>query len=334
MKVVIPVAGVGTRLRPHTHTQPKSLVPVAGKPILSHIVDLLTSVGIDDFIFVTGYLGKKVESFVRSNYEGKINFTCVEQEPREGLAHAVWTAADNFVDDPEVLIMLGDTILSGSIEPIITSPYSILGVKRVDVPGNFGVAELNDDGFVKRLVEKPKIPKSNLALAGIYKIKNPEEMVISIENLMANEMKTLGEYQLTDALQDMVSRGENMRVHMLDTWYDCGKRETLLDTNATLLNRPEFKNPDQDQHPSTILIPPVSIGQGCEIEHSIIGPNVAIGDHTTIRHSILRNSIVGTYSELDSSILNHSVIGNDSSLKGFSQTLNIGDNTEINFSNE
>jgi len=334
MKVVIPVAGAGTRLRPHTHTQPKSLVPVAGKPILKHIVDLLVDSGIEEFVFVTGYMGRKVESFLKRHYDGKIKFTCVNQDPREGIAHAVWTAAEYFADDSEVLIMLGDTILGGSIQEIITSEHTTLGVKRVDVPGNFGVAELNEEGIVKRLIEKPKIPKSNLALTGIYKVNQPAQLIKAIEELLAQEQKNLGEYQLTDALQVMVEQGEQMRVRHLETWYDCGKKTTLLDTNAILLNRPEFKNADATAYPGSILIPPVSIGANCVIEHSIIGPNVAIGDETTVKHSILRNSIVGAYSDLDSTILNQSVIGNDSSLKGFSQSLNIGDNTEINFSNE
>ena len=334
MKAIIPVAGVGTRLRPHTHTQPKSLVPVAGKPILKHIVDLLLSAGVTDFVFVTGYLGKKVQSFLQHTYADKMNFQCVTQEPREGIAHAVWTAADHVAGEKEVLIMLGDTVLGGDLKPILEAEHTTLGVKRVDIPGNFGVAEIDDEGFVKRLIEKPKIPKSNLAIAGIYKINNPDNLMVSIENLIASDQKTLGEYQLTDALQDMVARGERMKVHMLDTWYDCGKKDSLLDTNAILLNRPEFKHPNPDRFPGTILIPPVSIGENCTIEHSIIGPNVAIGDETTIRHTILRNSIIGANSQLESTVLNHSVIGNDSFLKGFSQSLNIGDNTEINFSNE
>ena len=334
MKVVIPVAGAGTRLRPHTHTQPKTLVPVAGKPILMHIVDLLKGAGVEEFIFVTGYMGKKVESFLQQHLQPPLRFTCVNQDPREGIAHAVWTAAEFFADDDEVLIMLGDTILGGPITPVLEAPITTLGVKRVDVPGNFGVAELDEQQRVKRLIEKPKVPKSNLALAGLYKIKNPRQLIASIDNLMQRDQKTLGEYQLTDALQDMVEHGETMGVHMLDTWYDCGKKETLLDTNAILLNRPEFKNPDASRFPGSILIPPVSIGQNCQIEQSIIGPNVAIGEETVVRHSILRNSIVGAYSQLESSILNQSVIGNDSSLKGFSQSLNIGDNTEINFGHE
>lgn len=334
MKVIIPVAGIGTKLRPHTHTQPKALVPVAGKPILGHIIDTLLEGGIRDFILIIGYLGSKIQSFVSSNYSDEaIKFDYVIQQPREGIGHAVFTARDFIMDEREVLIMLGDTILDLDLKNFLANETSVLGVMKVDNPGDFGVAELNNNGFVKKLVEKPKIPKSNLALVGIYKINNPPLLIDSIDFIIKNNIKTLGEYQLTEALMQMVNKGEKMVTMTVDNWYDCGKKDSLLAANAILLGRPEFKKNINYKFPKTIIIPPVSIGNNCKISNSLIGPNVAIGENTILTYAIVRDTIVGSFSELNSVVLNNSIIGNDTSLKGLSQSLNIGDNTEINFSN-
>ncbi len=333
MKAVIPVAGIGARLRPHTHTQPKALVPVAGKPILSHIVDTLVEGGVTEFVFIIGYLGNKIESFIQSNYEKSgINFTFVVQQPREGIGQALYFARQYLKDEKEVLIMLGDTVLNLNIHDFLKSDHTVLGVKKVDKPGNFGVAELDGKGNIKRLVEKPKIPKSNLALVGIYKITNPKLLIEASEFIIKNHIKTLGEYQLTDILMHMLEKGERMTTYPVDNWYDCGRKKSLLEANAILLNKPEFMIKSH-KYPKTIIIPPVSIGPNCKISNSIIGPYVAIGDNTIVNYSIIKDTIVGSFSELDFAVLDQSIIGNDTSLKGLSQSLNIGDNTELNFTN-
>jgi glucose-1-phosphate thymidylyltransferase len=331
MKAIIPVAGVGTRLRPHTHTQPKALVPVAGKAILGHIIDNLEQAGVTDLTLIIGYLADKIEAYVASNYP-HLNINFVVQEPREGLAHALSFARDYIVSEKEILIVLGDTIVNLDLQAFMKAPQSVLGVKKVDRPGLFGVAELDHEGNIRKLVEKPLIPKSNLALVGIYKIANPKLLIESVDYLIKHKIMTHGEYHLTDALMLMVEKGEKMTTLTVDNWFDCGKKQTLLEANAILLNR---KN-HADEHPhrfnGTIIIPPVSIGSDCRIENSIIGPNVAIGDNSVIYYSIIKNTIIGTYSELHNTVLEDSIIGNDSSLKGICQSLNIGDNTEINFS--
>ncbi|MEM9983258.1 MAG: sugar phosphate nucleotidyltransferase, partial [Bacteroidota bacterium] len=330
MKVVIPVAGIGSRLRPHTHTQPKSLVPIAGKAILAHIIDDLIEGGMQDFIFVLGYLGDKVEDFIRRNYQDSIKATFVIQEPREGLAHAIWTARETFEKEEEILVVLGDTIARVALRTFIDSPVSTLGVKKVGEPSLFGIAEVDQAGKVIKLVEKPKIPKSNLALVGIYKIRNVTLLLSSIEQLMRENHKTRDEYQLTDALMRMVQAGEEMHTVLVDHWYDCGKKETLLEANAILLNHDKFKHDfPKEAYPSAIILPPVSIGKNCQIKDSIIGPNVAVGDHTIVQYSIVQNSIIGSFSELKNVVLKNSIVGNDSSIKGLSQSLNIGDNTEL-----
>lgn len=333
MKAIIPVAGVGTRLRPHTHTQPKALVPVAGKAILLHIVDMLIENDVKDFVFIVGYLGDKIKKFILSHYQEQgLNIEFVVQEPREGIGHALYIARETYRNEQNVLIILGDTIVQLNLSEFMESKHSALGVRKVSTPGQFGIAEVNAKGFIRKVVEKPKIPKSNLALVGFYKISDPPKLIEALEHIIENQMKTLGEYQLTDALMYMIQEGHLMKTMPVDTWFDCGKRESLLDANAILLSRQYKETPSQKKYPNTIIIPPVSIGKNCKITNSIIGPNVAIGEETVVTYSIVEDTIVGSFSELKNVMLNHSLIGNDTRLLGLSQRLNIGDNTEINFS--
>lgn len=335
MKAIIPVAGIDNKLRPHTHTQPKALVPIAGKPILAHIVDTLIDGGVVEFVFVTGYLGDKIESFVKNTYgKSKIKYHFVRQEPREGIGHALWCAKDFLGGTAPLLIMLGDTILNLNFKLFLEDKYSMLGTNKVGVPGNFGVVEIDSEGFVKKLVEKPKIPKSNLAMVGIYKIMNPPLLLESLQYITSHKLKTHGEYQLTDILMYMIEKGDQFKTYNVDNWYDCGKKESLLAANAIMLSRAEFQHARVPKFTKTIIIPPVSIGDNCKISNAIIGPNVAIGDNSTIAYSIIKNTIIGSFSELNSTILTDSIIGNDSSLNGLSHSLNIGDNAEINFSDK
>ena len=330
MKVIIPVAGAGMKLRPHTHTQPKALVPIAGKPILAHIIDAMLEEGITNFVFIIGYLGEKIESYIRSSYP-QIEAEFVIQEPREGLAHAIYIAKDKIIQEKEILIALGDTIVNMNIKELLTAPYSTLAVKKVDHPELFGVAEIDDNGFVKKLVEKPTIPKSNFALVGLYKIKNPKNLIDSITHIIKHQKKTQHEYHLTDALMVLIEQGEKMKTMVVNNWYDCGKKETLLEANAILLNQLGYNHVKKHDFPNTIIIPPVSIGPHCKISNSIIGPNVAIGDHTLLSYSIVKDSIIGSYSELEHIVLENSIVGSDSILKGLQQSLNSGDHTEIIF---
>lgn len=331
MKAVIPVAGVGSKLRPHTHTQPKSLVPVADNTILGHIIEKLVEAGIQDFVFIIGYLGDKIENYVRCKYP-QLHVEFVVQEPREGLGHALWIARDTYKDEESILIMLGDAIVDVDLQEFINAPYSVLGVKKVSKPSLFGVSEVGTDEFIVRLVEKPIIPKSNFALVGLYKITKPKQLIDSLEYIIKEDIRTQHEYHLTDALMHMIKNGEKMVTWAVDHWFDCGRKETLLEANATLLNRSHFRDRNySEQYPGNIIIPPVSIGENCTITNSIIGPNVAIGDNTFIYRSTLSNSIIGTYSELRFAVMHDSIIGSDASFKGLSHSLNIGDSTEINF---
>ena len=333
MKAVIPVAGIGSRLRPHTHTQPKSLVPVAGNTILGHIVDRLRGAGLTEFVFIIGYLGDKIEEYVRRHYP-ELTVTFVVQEPREGLGHALWLARETFRHDPDgVLILLGDTIVDVDLPALLAQPGSVLAVKEVKTPSLFGLVETNAAGEVSRVVEKPRIPKSNYALVGLYKIANAERLAEALEWLISTGRRTHEEYQLTDALMHLIEEGEPMHTAAVDNWFDCGRKETLLEANARLLDRPEFRQVRAyPEFPDTVIIPPVSIGVGCRIEHAIIGPNVAVGDRTIIRHTIVSDSIIGSYSELSSAVMSDCIVGSDASFRGLNHSLNLGDNTEIDYS--
>ncbi|HAD12280.1 MAG TPA: glucose-1-phosphate thymidylyltransferase [Saprospirales bacterium] len=332
MKVVIPVAGVGTRLRPHTYTQPKPLMPVAGKPILCYIVDKLADAGIRDFVFVIGHLGEKVRMFIEDTYPN-LHTEFVYQEQRKGSAHAIWTAREAIEDEDEIFIAFGDTIFDLDLKLMLNSPHSCLGVKKVADPREFGVAEFGEDGKVTRMVEKPKIPKSNMAIVGLYKVKEVPALLRATEHLMQQDLRTVGEYQLTDALQFMVEQGTYFHAVPVQNWFDCGRKEVLLETNAMLLDQRGVTTSQRDvpEFENTIFIHPVSIGSNCTISHSIIGPHVTIGDHVHIQNSIVKNSIIGDFAGLDEVVLKHSVIGSDASIRGMDLNLNIGDNTEIDF---
>jgi len=329
MKAIIPVAGAGTKLRPHTYTQPKALIPIAGKTILSFIVDQLHDAGIQEFIFIVGHLGEKIQDYVQQTYPD-LTTHFVYQNERQGTGHAI-ELTKNIVGDDEVFVVLGDTICEYDIQEVLQSPNSMLGVKKVDDPRNFGVATIDEEGFIENVVEKPAIPKSNLALVGLYKIKESNFLYECLQHIYQENITTQGEYNLTDALDCMIKRGAKFQSFKVKSWYDCGKKESLLESNATLLKKFGGNVNDFHDFKDTIIIPPVSIAAGCAISNSIIGPHVAIGANTTIQQSIIRDSIIGSYTNLDEVVLDNSLIGSDASVKGLSRSLNIGDNTEIDF---
>ena len=327
MKAIIPVAGAGTKLRPHTYTQPKALIPLAGKTVLSIIVDQLKNAGIDEFIFVIGYLGEKIQDYVKKEHPF-LHAHFVQQSDRQGIGHALKLTRE-IVDGDEVFIVLGDTITEYPIEDVVRCEHSMLGVKKVDDPRSFGVAEIDCDGFVKHVIEKPKIPKSNMALVGVYKIKESDMLFECLDANINQGFKTHGEFNLTDAIDCMIRKGAQFKSFKVESWFDCGKRDTLLESNATLLKKFGGSIMSSQAYENTVIIQPVRIGKGCDIRNSIIGPNVTIGENTTIEASIIKNSIIGSYSNLFDIVLDYSIIGSDTGIRGETRTLNIGDNTDI-----
>lgn len=327
MKAIIPVAGAGTKLRPHTYTQPKALIPLAGKTILSIIVDQLLEAGINEFIFIVGYLGTKIQDYVLDKYPG-LNARFVFQNERQGIGHAILLTKD-LVGDDEIFIVLGDTICEYDTRSVLEKDVSTLGVKRVDDPRDFGVAEIEQDGFISRVVEKPQIPKSNMALVGIYRIRETSHLFSCLENNIQSQLTSYGEYNLTDAIECMIRNGVKFESFKVQNWFDCGKKETLLESNAKLLRKFGSNIAPDHQLENTIIIHPVNIASGCDIKNSIIGPNVAIGEKTSVNYSIIKDSIIGSFADLFDIVLTHSLIGSDTEVKGESRSLNIGDNTEI-----
>jgi len=328
MKAIIPVAGAGTKLRPHTYTQPKALIPLAGKTVLSIIIDQLHEAGINDFIFIVGYLGDKIQDYVKGKYP-HLNCHFVYQNERNGTGYAIELTKEIVGSDEEVFIVLGDTIAEYNVKEVLNSPFSMLGLKKVDDPRNFGVAEIDDTDLITRVVEKPAIPKSNLALVGIYKIKETSFLFSCIKKIIEKGERTNQEFTLTDALECMIQKGTQFKFFKVQNWFDCGRKETLLESNATMLKKFGGTVSGIETFENTIIIPPVSIGEGCEIKNSVIGPNVSIGEHTVLNYTIVKESIIGSYSKLYDVVLDDSLIGSDTGIKGETRSLNIGDDTDI-----
>ncbi|MBM4167177.1 MAG: nucleotidyl transferase [Ignavibacteria bacterium] len=323
MRAVIPVAGVGSRLRPHTYTLPKVLLNVAGKPILGHILDKIISDGFTEASIIIGDMGEKVREFVDANYS--LDVTYIEQHERKGLAHSIYISRHTFRDEP-ILIILGDTIYDVNLSDVIHGNYSSIGVKRVDDPRRFGVVEMND-GFISSMIEKPEVPMSNNAIVGLYFIKHPLLLIECIEELISLDIKTKGEYQLTDSLQLMVQKGEKMTAFNVEGWYDCGKPETLLSTNRYLLRRYGIATTLE----GNLIIPPVSISPKAKITNSIIGPYTTIADGVKIEESIIRNSIISEDAKVEREMLDNSIIGNNAVIKGGYKRINLGDSSEVDF---
>jgi glucose-1-phosphate thymidylyltransferase len=329
MKAIIPVAGTGTKLRPHTYTQPKALIPIAGKPILAFIIDEMIEAGVEEYVFIIGYLGDKIRDFVDKKYP-HIKSYFVDQSSREGIGHAIWHARDVVGENEPVFIALGDSVFDLNMKEIVAAPSSLLCVKKVDDPRTFGVVEMEEKGgLIHRLIEKPQIPKSNLALVGLYKIIESRELFDALDYNIKNHVVTRGEIQLTDALMRMIERGVAFKGYKVTNWFDCGRKETLLETNAILLKKMGHSLASSLQYENSIIIDPVSIAENCRLNNCIVGPNVTIGENTVISSSIIKDSIIGSNSVIADVLLHHSLVGNDAMIRGMSQTLNLGDDTEI-----
>lgn len=317
MKAIIPVAGIGTRLQPITNSVPKVLVNVAGKPMLFHLIDEIISNGkIDTVVLVIGYLGDMIVESVNRHYaNSSVRFEFIEQKEMLGLGHAVYHGAE-FVSDEPVIIILGDTIFEFDLDSFISNEYSAIGYKDVEDVSRFGIVE-SKDGFITRLIEKPApgVTESKSAIAGLYFIKNGALLFRAIEHLMDNNIRTKNEYQLTDALMKMVEEGEKMIPFEIQNWFDCGKPETLLNTNTYILNRDHLEE-NEHEFVNTKLRQPVYIGENCTIQNSEIGPNVTIADGVIVKDSKIVNSLICENSTVINAELDNVIIGISDSIEG------------------
>ncbi len=329
MKIILPVAGKGTRLRPHTYTRAKSLVTVAGKTVLEHILDNLLELNYEkEFIFITDENGEQIKNFVKEKYPDlKTHFTV--QKERLGPAHAVWLAKDFINEEDDILIVFNDTMFITDLNRIIEETKELDGLifsKEVDDPRRFGVNVVKD-GIIVDMVEKPDKFVSNLAQVGLYYIKNGKKLMDAIEYTIKKNIKTKGEFYLPSAFLYMIKNGAKFGAPKIDYWLDCGTKEALLNTNRFLLKKHD--NSSEISSKNSLIIPPNFIDPSAIIENSIIGPFVSIGKGVKIKNSIIKSSIINNFAEIDTINISNSIIGENAFVKGNEKSINIGDDCVI-----
>jgi len=334
MKAVIPAAGQGTRLYPQTHTKPKAMVRIAGKPILGHILSRLSETRVDEVVIVVGgSMQDQIVEYAKQSFADKFDLRFVEQEHAEGLGHSIYQA-EKIVRGEPALLVLGDMLFENGYGTFLEAhdslddPDASIGVKVVEEPRHYGVAELGDGARIERLVEKPDNPKSNYAISGVYVVENTDLLFDSLGYLIGNDLRGAGdEYQLTDALQRMIEADAQTDVFEVEDWYDCGRPETLLEANRVLLAK--GKNGNADALDNAVVVPPVDFSDDVVVEEAIVGPNVSVDSGSRITDSIVRNSIVGQDATLASVNLEGSIVGDGAVVRSEANQLNVGDNSTI-----
>lgn len=328
MKVIIPVAGFGTRLRPHTLTKPKVLLNVGGKPMIHYIIEQLIHDKIATSInLITGFLGDMIRDYIDKTFQ--FDFRYIVQDEPKGLGHAVYCAKQSFPVNDEALIILGDTLFDVDLKKMVSSEKSVIGVKKVDDPRRFGVVEKNSKGLITRFVEKPSSPKvssSNEAIVGLYYLKNSDSLFSSLEYVMDNNITVKGEFQLTDALQHMLTMKEKMTSYYVDGWLDCGKPETLLETNRYILSK---RRNAKVKSVNSVIIHPVHVGKDVVLQNSVIGPYATVSDGCRITNSVIEDSVIDRNTIIENSVLHSSIIGESATVKNKKLVLNLGSNSEI-----
>lgn len=322
MRIIIPMAGLGTRLRPHTYTKPKPLLHVAGKTVLDHVIERLSALDIEEVVFIVGYLGQQIKEHVAAHYQFSAKY--VEQRELKGQAHALLLAKEYLSGD--VFIVFVDTIFEADLSVLKhTSADGVIFVKEVSDPSRFGVVTV-EQGQITRFVEKPDTEISNLAIVGLYYIRNSPLLLECLEAVLAGGIKTKGEYYLADALQLMVDRGARLETGNVSVWADCGKPETLLATNRYLL---EKGGGQQGETTNSVVIPPVHIASSASIQDSIVGPYVSVAEEVQVRRSILSDAIIDEGARIDNAIIEKSLIGNCSEISRRPSRVDLGDDSRV-----
>lgn len=333
MNLIIPMAGRGSRLRPHTLTIPKPMVPVAGKPIVQRLVEDLTTANkkaFDNIGFIIGDFGSETENELltiakQAGSQGHILF---QNEPL-GTAHAIY-CAEELLKGP-VIIAFGDTLFKASMD-FNPKADGIIWAKRVEDPSAYGVLELDEEGTIVNFVEKPEEFVSDLAIAGIYYIKDGNQLKEEIQYLLDNEIKEKGEYQLTNALDNIKQKGAKFRAGIIDEWLDLGNKNHFVFSNQRIL---ELKKDIETLQETTadiknsIIIEPCFIGAHAKIRNSVIGPHVSIGKNSTVSNSVLENCVVQNESKITRALLKNSMIGNSVAYTGKMKNISIGDYSEV-----
>jgi glucose-1-phosphate thymidylyltransferase len=324
MKVIIPLAGKGTRLRPHTHTVPKPMLKVGGKPVMDYVMDDVAKLkGVEQVVYITGHLKEKVEAHARANY--KFPGVYVEQKVQDGTAGAL-DLARPYVDQP-VLIIFVDTIFDADLSIVENSTDDgIIWTKEVEDYQRFGVVVTDANGHMTKIVEKPSTPISKRANIGLYYVRNWKLLYDGIAHVLKSPANK-GEFYLTDAFQYMIDHGAKIRVVDVAGWYDAGKLDTLLDTNRVMLEKGRALSAGTVS--GSKIIEPVRIEAGATVKDSTIGPNVVVGAGSTVVGSTLKSTIVGEKSSLSGCTLHDSMIGDAVVLEGVKGSVTLGDNAEI-----
>lgn len=329
MKIIVPMAGRGTRLRPHTLTTPKPLIPIAGKPVVQRLMEDIVKIcgqKVDEIAYVVGDFGKDVEKMLvdvaeRLGAKGNIYY----QDQPLGTAHAILCAGPSLLGP--VVIAFADTLFRANFE-LDSSLDGVIWTKRVDNPRQFGVVKKDDQGFITEFVEKPEHFVSDEAIIGIYFFKDGEYLRDELQYLIDHDIKDKGEYQLTNAMENMKNKGSKFKTGTVDEWMDCGNKNVVLETNMKILDFVKDQEQlisDSAEISDSEIIEPCFIGAGAKITNSRIGPYVSVGEGTHIDNSLLTQTIVGQNSVIRNVTLAHSMIGNKVHFDGRFKEVSIGD---------
>lgn len=338
MKIIVPMAGRGSRLRPHTLTVPKPLIPIAGKPIVQRLVEDIAKVAgeeIEEVAFIIGDFGDEVEKSLlqiaeRLGAKGSI----YHQEEALGTAHAIKCAEQSMTGN--VVVAFADTLFRADFT-LDTNSDGVIWVKKVDDPSAFGVVKLDDYGFITDFVEKPQTFVSDLAIIGIYYFNSGEKLMAEINYIMDNDIKVSGEYQLTTALENLRQKGAKFSLGKVDDWMDCGNKNATVETNSKILayEKEEMSHFNETATiENSLIIPPCFIGKNVKIMNSKIGPGVSVGNNTVIINSNIENSLIQENTKINHGNLSNSMIGNSAQYFGVSREISLGDYSVLDFLNK
>jgi glucose-1-phosphate thymidylyltransferase len=316
--IILPVAGLGTRLRPQTWSKPKPLVSVAGRPMLAHVLDRVMPLEPRRLIFITGYLGKQIEDWVAAEYDTEAHF--IEQPQMLGQTDAIIRAKD--AADQDALILFPDMLFEVDFSVIASTTADVIAfVKEVPDPSAYGIAVEEGERVVK-LVEKPQDPVSNQALVGIYYFRNMTDLYSAILEQFERKISLKNEYFLADAVQIMIDRGKQVITAPVAVWEDCGNDAALLQTNRYLLDTISDGDPRIE---GAGIVEPSFIHPTAKIEESIVGPYASIGPNAVIKRSVVRDTIVDQGARVENAVLDYSIVGKDASVSGHAMSVNVGD---------
>ncbi len=340
MKIIIPMAGRGTRMRPHTLTVPKPLVPIAGKPIVQRLVEDIAVVcnePIEEIAFIIGDFGAQVERDLsaiaeRIGAKAKIYY----QDQPLGTAHALLCAKESITGP--VVIAFADTLFKADFI-LDKTQDGIIWVQRMENPSSFGVIKTDEQGYITDFVEKPTQFVSDLAIIGIYYVKNGDMLRDEMQYLLDNDIKDKGEYQLTNALENMKQKGIKFVPGRISEWLDCGNKDSTVGTNSRYLDylhERESAGKLQEslvaasvKNHNSIIIPPVYIGENVQLHNSVIGPHVSIGAHSVVKNSVVHSSLIQQNTLIENAIIGNSMLGSHVKYQGSASDLSIGDYTQV-----